>query len=508
MTAGVHYALGVDWLFLAGFVGAVYTVALLRSKSAVAHPLYRWLAFSGGLAVLLIAYDTPLDAYDNVSFVAHTGQHLLLLFVVAPLIALGAPVSVALAAAPGWIRDRLLVPLLRNRLVSSFARPAVALALFATVQTATQFTPFFNAALNNGWPHVLEHAMYLVTGFLFWWTILGVDAAPRRAASRARLAALLMAIPLEAGLGLAILLAGAPLYAHYASLPPPWGPDALASQRQAGLLLWLGGDALIAAVAVLTFSKAVRLQREPRGFGALALSSTVSSDATAERDIGARARSRSVETVLHRVNTPARLRLALDAQIDRIEIDVRHIRGELVLCHDVPVGRWTVGRNGVEFSSGSRLPVRRHGPLLKLPDVLEMRPVPLFIDLKGRWPNRALAQLVDLLERFERTRDVIASNSLGTLERIRAMSPGCHTVYGVPKRGLPSLLEGPPTTDVLFGASLDATDPACTEISIERLHVAGLFVYAWNIRSRGRLDELSGAGIDGMIVDDSTWARR
>src|SRR5919201_1166941 len=112
----VHYSLGVDWIALVAFVATVYTLALLRAKHDVAQPVYRWLAFAGGLSALLIAYDTPLDAYDNVSFFAHTAQHLLLLFLVAPLIALGAPVKVALSAAPPWLRDRVLLPVLHSRL--------------------------------------------------------------------------------------------------------------------------------------------------------------------------------------------------------------------------------------------------------------------------------------------------------------------------------------------------------------------------------------------------------
>src|SRR5919198_5344121 len=205
----VHYALGVDWIALATFVAIVYTLALLRARHDVPHPAYRWLAFSGGLIALLIAYDTPLDAYDNVSFFAHTAQHLLLLFLVAPLIALGAPVRVALSSAPPWLRDRVLLPVLHSGLISQLACPAVALGIFAGVQTSIQFTPFFNAALNNGWPHVLEHALYLVTGFLFWWLVLGVDAPPRRAALRSRLTAVLLAVPVEAAIGLSVLLAGA-----------------------------------------------------------------------------------------------------------------------------------------------------------------------------------------------------------------------------------------------------------------------------------------------------------
>jgi cytochrome c oxidase assembly factor CtaG len=284
MGQTVHFVLGVDWIVLTTFVGAMYLglyyLGKRRSGSRLPRRPLRVVAFCSGLAVLLVAFDSPLYAYDNFSFFAHTAQHLLLMFGVAPLVALGAPITLVLRAAPTRVRDGVLLPVLRSRLISFLTHPLVAFGIFAGVQSAIQFTPFFNAALNNGWPHVLEHALYLGSGFLFWWPILSVDAIQRRASLRTRLAALLLAIPIEAALGLALLFAGAPLYAHYASLPSPWGGHgALASQHRAGLLLWLGGDAFVAAAACLLVATSSRLRAEGR-FGAVAIDVGPSSEDT------------------------------------------------------------------------------------------------------------------------------------------------------------------------------------------------------------------------------------
>src|SRR5215468_9153081 len=51
----------------------------------------RLVSFLLGLAVILIAIASPLDAFANLLLVAHMIQHLLLLMVAPPLILYGAP---------------------------------------------------------------------------------------------------------------------------------------------------------------------------------------------------------------------------------------------------------------------------------------------------------------------------------------------------------------------------------------------------------------------------------
>src|SRR4029078_5713392 len=62
----------------------------------------------------------------------------------------------------------------------------------------------------------------------------------------------LLQMPQNTFLAVAIITSSVPLYAHYATLTRSWGPSALEDQQIAGSLMWIGGDALfIAAMAAV-----------------------------------------------------------------------------------------------------------------------------------------------------------------------------------------------------------------------------------------------------------------
>jgi putative copper resistance protein D len=127
----------------------------------------------------------------------------------------------------------------------------VAWVLFAAVQYATHFSAFYELALQHIWVHALEHGLYIVVGVIFWWPVVGLDPSPRKLAFPARLLYLVLAMPLEAFLGVAIMSASHPLYPHYAQLPAPWGGGAaLHDQSNAGSLMWVTGE-IVNLVAVL-----------------------------------------------------------------------------------------------------------------------------------------------------------------------------------------------------------------------------------------------------------------
>lgn len=225
-------------------VGGAYAWAVRRVNRAHAgnpHPVHRSWLFGGGLAAIGVALLSPIEAYEGVLFSVHMVQHMLLQLVAAPLLLLGAPVTLALRAAGPRLRRGLLV-VLHSRLVALISFPLVGWLAFAAANFGWHFSPLYNEALDNTWLHYAQHATFVVTAFLFWWPAVGVDPARWRLPHPARLFYLFLAMPLNSFLGVALMNASTVLYPHYASVVRDWGPSVLEDQSLGGLLMWTVGD--------------------------------------------------------------------------------------------------------------------------------------------------------------------------------------------------------------------------------------------------------------------------
>ena len=165
-------------------------------------------------------------------------QHLLLTLVAAPLMVFGAPMTLLLRA---WRSGRPAVGRVLHSLPARLlTHPLVTWSFFALVMWLTHLTGFYSAALRSESLHLLEHALYLAAGFLFWFPVAGVDPARRKLTRPGRIGYLIAALPFQSFLGVAIYSSNRVLYAPYRD-----SAAALADQRTAGLVMWLAGDALI-----------------------------------------------------------------------------------------------------------------------------------------------------------------------------------------------------------------------------------------------------------------------
>ena len=237
----------VLWTFV-GLSLAIY----FRAQSGIrGWPGTRLGCFAGGMAAVLVALATPIATYDGVFFWVHMVQHLLLTLVAAPLILLGAPVTLALRAASPPVRASM-VAFLHSRTVRLLGHPLVAWITFALVMWVSHFSPLFNLALENAVVHVAEHMVFLIAGLLFWWPVIGLDPGARRLGHPLRIVYLVTALPQQSWLGLAIYSSSQVLYDHYRVLERSWGPAPLDDQRAAGIIMWVGGDFLF--VVALAFA--------------------------------------------------------------------------------------------------------------------------------------------------------------------------------------------------------------------------------------------------------------
>jgi putative membrane protein len=249
-------------LALVLYLAAVRRVDAAHPASPV--PRRRVAVWIAGLLLTAIALQSSIDVYATRLFSVHMIQHMLLTLVAAPLLALGAPVTLLLrVAGPGRWR-RLMLAVLHSRPVRVISHPVVAWLLFTAVMWTTHFSPLFDAALEDEGIHAAEHLLYLAAGMLFWWPVVAADPVPWRMGFAARVVYVGLAMPQNTFLGLAIFSATRPLYNHYATLERAWGPDVMADQQLAGGMMWAAGD-LLFFVPLLLLVAAWLQDEERRG---------------------------------------------------------------------------------------------------------------------------------------------------------------------------------------------------------------------------------------------------
>jgi putative membrane protein len=205
-------------------------------------------SFGAGLVAVAIAVASPLDTAAESSLSAHMIQHVLLLAVAGPLLALGMPLPTLLWALPATLRRRS-VEMLRRLQRGHDRRFAMwlsaALLAEALVMWGWHAPVLYEAALRNPGLHAVEHASFLLVSTAAWWSVLSVRRSLRGAAA---VAALLGSLPGMA-LGVAMVLAPRPWYPAYVTGTVA---DALANQQLAGVIMWAFGGmaAVIAGVAL------------------------------------------------------------------------------------------------------------------------------------------------------------------------------------------------------------------------------------------------------------------
>ncbi len=259
---GVLTAWTFDPTVVAGLLaaGVLYLRGVRRVRHRDRRLTNRAICFAGGLLVLWIALQSPIDAYADTRLSVHMVQHLLLTMVAAPLLVLGAPVTLLLRAATPAFRRRWVLPLLRSRSVRLLTAPVVCWAQFAAVLWVSHFSPLYEAAVRNDGVHALEHLLYVASAVLFWSPVVGVDPSPKRLSHPARLLYVFLAMPQSSFLGLALWGASRVVYPSYQAA---LGAAALDDQRLAGTIMGSAGMlVMVPALGLVLLDWLAREERE------------------------------------------------------------------------------------------------------------------------------------------------------------------------------------------------------------------------------------------------------
>ncbi len=216
-----------------------------RGLRARAEPL-RTVSFVAGLATIVIALQSPLDADADQLFWAHMVQHVLLLTVAPPLILLGRPWPRMWRGLPLSWRTSIGRTVARSPAAAplrGLARPLPAWLLFNGAIVAWHIPPAYDATLRSAVIHDLEHAIFFFSGLLFWARVIDPGPLRPRLIWPSRIGYVVSAMIVSWILAVVLVMDPQPLYSHYAALAHrPGGISADTDQQLAGGVMWVPGS--------------------------------------------------------------------------------------------------------------------------------------------------------------------------------------------------------------------------------------------------------------------------
>ncbi len=225
----------------------LYAVGPLRRRFGWAERVERQQVIMFFLAMLIVfgSLQGPLhELSDYYSFSAHMVQHLLVTLIMPPLL---------LKGIPEW----LINPVLRARFVLPIARfvtgPFIAFALFNIIFSLWHVPAFYQRALGDPAVHSLEHILFMGTGILTWWPIFSPTSLLPRLSEPWQMFYLFAQSLIPTVLGALITFADFVMYPFYAAAPRIIALPPLEDQQIAGLIMWLGGAAIVLFVLTIRF---------------------------------------------------------------------------------------------------------------------------------------------------------------------------------------------------------------------------------------------------------------
>ena len=233
----------VDPLVLAGLgVIAVWFARGRRPRPDAAGARGRAWCVAAALAAIAVALLSPLEAASGSLASAHMVQHILLILVAAPLVALGAPGAAIVRGAPAVARRTLARwrrPLTSVRTASRrLGTPVAAWLLHVGTLWFWHAALPYDAAVENDSVHAVSHVTLILTAIVFWRAVLPPLATFRAPTGVGIL--LVFAMGLQSVFLSALLtFATTPWYAAYKGTTQAWGLTMLEDQQIAGAIMWV-----------------------------------------------------------------------------------------------------------------------------------------------------------------------------------------------------------------------------------------------------------------------------
>ncbi|MGC9668307.1 cytochrome c oxidase assembly protein [Planosporangium sp. 12N6] len=238
--------------------GAYLAGVVRLRRRGVAWPAERTAYWLAGVVILAVVTLLGFGKYAYVLFSAHMAQHMVLSMVVPVFLVLGAPVTLALRVlhpSPDpqvrGPREWLLLAL-HSRVTRVLTHPVVALALVVVSLYALYFSDLFVLLMRSHLGHLAMLTHFVVTGYLFFWVVIGIDPGRRPLLHPVRMIVHFTSMSFHAFFGVALMLqTGLTAAVWFGALHPAWRGSLAADQTLAAGIAWAFGEIPGAVVMVV-----------------------------------------------------------------------------------------------------------------------------------------------------------------------------------------------------------------------------------------------------------------
>lgn len=244
-----QWDLDILWAVAIGFGVFFYVAGILRLRRRGDHWSWgRTLAWMSGLLILAWVTCGPMNAYGDYLFSIHMLGHMMLTMAIPACLVAGAPVTLALRAITKrtdgtrggreWILWAVQSPF--SKVVT---HPVVAAVVYVASLWIFYFTDLLRWAVYDHLGHEWMTIHFLITGYLFMLSLVGIDPVPRRMPYAGRLITLIAAAAIHAFFGVALMMHSGLMVAEwYGSMARPWGPSPIEDQYIGGGIAWSVGE--------------------------------------------------------------------------------------------------------------------------------------------------------------------------------------------------------------------------------------------------------------------------
>jgi len=247
------------WLLIATLGILLYLVGVYRlRKRGDSWSPARTVSWVSGMLLLAWITSGPMNVYEQYLFSVHMIAHMMLTMAVPVLLVPGAPVTLISRAvqkrtdASEGVREWVLWAV-HTPYAQFVANPYFAGANFAASLVVFYYTPLFSWATREHVGHEWMIVHFLITGYLFVQSLVGIDPGPKPINYPVRLMILLGTLTFHALFGLSLMMGNGLLLADwFGAMGRTWGQTPLQDQQTGGAIAWGIGEFPAAILTLMT----------------------------------------------------------------------------------------------------------------------------------------------------------------------------------------------------------------------------------------------------------------